>query len=51
MPQTWVHKLDGGENLVAILKETKQHNCGVESQNLPNLTGKKNDEKISLFVF
>ncbi len=51
MPQIWVHKLDGGENLEAILKETKQHNCRVESQNLPSLNGKKNDEKNSLFVF
>jgi hypothetical protein len=27
-------------------KETKQHTCGVEPQGLPNLTKKKNDEKL-----
>ncbi len=31
--------------LKATLKETKQHTCGVESQGLPNLIRKKNEEK------
>jgi hypothetical protein len=37
--------------LKATLKETKQHNCGVEPQNLTSLIGKKNEEKISPFAF
>jgi hypothetical protein len=34
------------KTLKVTLKETKQHTCGVELQGLPNLTRKKNDEKL-----
>ncbi len=30
------------------LKETKQHTCGAKSQGLPNLTKKRNDEKLDI---
>jgi len=40
-----VQKPNGGGNLKATLKETKQCTCGVELQGLPNLIRKKNDEK------
>jgi hypothetical protein len=32
--------------LKATLKQIKQHTCKVELQGLPNLIGKKNDEKL-----
>jgi hypothetical protein len=32
--------------LNATLKETKQHICKAKLKGLPNLNGKKNDEKL-----
>jgi hypothetical protein len=36
--------------LKATPKETKQHICEVELQGLPNLTKKKNDEKLEKII-
>lgn len=32
----------------ATSKETKQHTCEVESYGVPNLTKKRNDEKLEI---
>jgi hypothetical protein len=46
MPLKGVKKPNGSKNPKGNgPKETKQHICGVESEGLPNLTKKKNDEK------
>ncbi len=47
MPLIGVYKFDGGQNpWRQPQKKTKQQTCGVELQGLPNLTKKKNDEKL-----
>jgi hypothetical protein len=36
------------KTLKAIPKETKQHTCETKSQDLPNITKKRNDEKLDV---